>query len=81
MPSVYGVAQWPTKDSTAWVSASMPVAAVMCGGRPVIRLGSSAAILGTMRGSTITSLLWRSGSEMTAATVTSLPVPAVVGTA
>ena len=59
----------------------MPVAAVMGGGRPVIRLGSSAAILGTMRVSTITSLLLRSGSEITAATVTSEPVPAVVGTA
>jgi hypothetical protein len=30
------VAQLPTKASTAWVSASMPVAAVMAGGRPVI---------------------------------------------
>ena len=73
--------QWPTKDSTACVSASMPVAAVMCGGSPVISVGSSAAIFGTRRGSMITSLAWRSGSAMTAATVTSEPVPAVVGTA
>ena len=69
------------KDSTACVSASIPVAAVIDGGSPVISCGSSAAMRGTMRVSTITSLLWRSGSAMTAATVTSEPVPAVVGTA
>ena len=75
------VAQRPTKASIACVSASMPVAAVMAGGRPVISAGSSAATLGTSRVSTITILLLRSGSAITAATVTSEPVPAVVGTA
>ncbi len=59
----------------------MPVAAVMSLGRPSIRFGSSAAMRGTRRVSAITSLRWVSGSEMTAATVTSEPVPAVVGTA
>ena len=73
--------QRPTKDSIACVSASMPVAAVMCGGSPVMSSGSSAAIFGTSRGSMMTSLVWCSGSAMTAATVTSEPVPAVVGTA
>ena len=78
---VPGLAQWPRKDSTAWVSASIPVAAVMAGGKPAISSGSSAAIFGTRRVSTITSLLRRCGSAITAATVTSEPVPAVVGTA
>ena len=59
----------------------MPVAAVIGRGRPVIREGSSAAIVGTMRVSAITSFRLVSGSEITAATVTSEPVPAVVGTA
>ena len=59
----------------------MPVAAVVAGLRPVISNGSSAAILGTRRVSTMTILLSRSGSAITAATVTSEPVPAVVGTA
>jgi hypothetical protein len=59
----------------------MPVAAVMAGGSPAISTGSSAAMRGTMRGSTMTTLSWRSGSAITAATVTSEPVPAVVGTA
>ena len=81
MPSDVGVAQLPTKASTAWVRASMPVAAVMAGGRPVISVASSAARRGTRRGSMITTLLCCSGSAITAATVTSLPVPAVVGTA
>ncbi len=59
----------------------MPVAAVTAGGSPVIRFGSSAAIDGTSRVSAITSFLCVFGSDTTAATVTSEPVPAVVGTA
>ena len=59
----------------------MPVAAVTAGGRPVISVGSSAAISGTRRLSA-TIIFWpMSGSEMIAANVTSDPVPAVVGTA
>ena len=81
MRSVCGVAHCPTNASTACVSASMPVAAVTGGGSPVISDGSSAAIAGTRRVSAITSLRLVSGSEITAATVTSEPVPAVVGTA
>ncbi|GMV58484.1 MAG: hypothetical protein AMXMBFR72_15910 [Betaproteobacteria bacterium] len=67
--------------SIACVSASMPEAAVTWRGSPVISNGSSAAIFGTMRVSAITSFASRCGSEITAATVTSEPVPAVVGTA
>ena len=59
----------------------MPVAAVTWRGSPVISEGSSAAIAGTRRVSAITSFRLVSGSETTAATVTSDPVPAVVGTA
>ena len=59
----------------------MPVAAVTGRGSPVISAGSSAAIVGTSRVSAITSLRLVSGSDTTAATVTSDPVPAVVGTA
>ena len=68
-------------DSTAWVSASMPVAAVMGPGSPVIRLGSSAAISGSSFGSRKNFFSCVSVSETTAATVTSEPVPAVVGMA
>jgi len=46
-----------------------------------MREGSSAAIVGTRRVSATTSFLPCSGSDITAATVTSEPVPAVVGTA
>ena len=67
--------------STAWVSASIPVAAVTWRGNLIMSEGSSAAIVGTRRVSAITSFLLVFGSETTAATVTSDPVPAVVGTA
>ena len=58
----------------------MPVAAVMCGGMPCMTFGSSAAAAGTTRGSTTAAFSCRTGSVSTAATVTSDPVPAVVGT-
>ena len=57
------------------------VAAVIGAGSPVMRHGSSAARRGTRRVSAMTSFVPFSGSEITAATVTSEPVPAVVGTA
>jgi hypothetical protein len=81
MRSVKSVDHWPTKASMAWVNASMPVAAVTWRGRPVINTGSSAAIVGTRRVSAMTNFRLVSGSDTTAATVTSDPVPAVVGTA
>ena len=70
-----------TYASTAWVSASMPVAAVIGPGMPFMSSASSAAASGTSFGSTTTAFTCFTGSVTTAATVTSDPVPAVVGTA
>ena len=70
------------KHSTAWVSASMPVPAVTPAGRPRVSSGSMSATQAAMLGVPPTlNLIFRSGSVMTAQSVTSLPVPAVVGTA
>ena len=68
------------KVSMQWAIASMPVAAVRNGGRPSVSSGSRRAALGTR------CQLWkpslRPSSTMTIAPrATSLPVPAVVGTA
>ena len=59
----------------------MPVAEVMCGGRPTINAPSSAAAVGMSFKSMAGNLRCCTGSEITAAMVTSEPVPAVVGTA
>ena len=60
----------------------MPVAAVTAGGRPSISSGSTSATCGPISGVPPTlNLIFRSGSVITAQSVTSLPVPAVVGTA
>ncbi len=59
----------------------MPVAAVIGPGMPCIICGSSAAASGTSFGSITTDFTCATGSVTTAATVTSEPVPAVVGTA
>ena len=59
----------------------MPVVAVTKGGRPVVSSGSRMAYLGMMAGSLMEALWWVAESVMTAATVVSEPVPAVVGTA
>ena len=59
----------------------MPVAAVIGAGKPVIRLGSSVVIRGISLGSVKNFFACVSGSEMTATSVTSDPVPAVVGMA
>ena len=67
--------------STAWVRASIPVEAVMAGGRLKVTLGSSTAYLG-ISGKSLMAYLYRvSASVITAARVVSLPVPAVVGMA
>ncbi len=65
----------------ACVSASMPVAAVIDFGMPFISSGSSAAASGTSFGSMTADFECWTGSVTTAATVTSEPVPAVVGIA
>ena len=60
----------------------MPVAAVIAGGSPSISSGSTIATCAPMSGVPPTlNLIRRSWSVMTAQSVTSLPVPAVVGIA
>ena len=59
----------------------MPVAAVIGFGMPCISSGSSAAASGTSFGSMTADFTCWTGSVTTAATVTSEPVPAVVGIA
>src|SRR3546814_9251371 len=64
-----------------WASASMPVAAVMCGGRPTVSSGSEITVAGSIFGLKMIFLMWVASSRMTEARPTSEPVPAVVGTA
>ena len=67
--------------SIACVSASMPVVAVVRGGRPTVSPGSRMAYSG-MSLRSMSAYLWCvSLSVMTAAIVVSLPVPDVVGMA
>src|SRR5205809_465279 len=65
----------------AWVSASMPVAAVTLPGSPSTSSGSRKAMRGAASGEPIVNLNFASGSVMTRKGVTSLAVPTVVGTA
>ncbi len=70
------------KHSTAWASASIPVPAVTPAGSFTVSSGSIRATHDAMSGVPPTlNLIFRLGSVMTAHSVTSLPVPAVVGTA
>ncbi len=46
MPADHGLARTDKYDSSAWVSASMPVAAVAPGGSPSVRSGSRIAATG-----------------------------------
>src|SRR5690349_3425031 len=63
------------------VSASKPVAAVIIGGMLTVRCGSKIAQLGIMLGAKKIVFLPVSGKVATALRPTSLPVPAVVGSA
>src|SRR5512136_88607 len=65
----------------AWVRASKPVAAVISRGMETVRRGSTRATLGIIIGLAISIFTSRSVSVMIVNWVTSLPVPAVVGTA
>ena len=65
----------------AWVRTSIPVAAVALGGRLSMSLGSKIAASGIIRSLTRASFRWLALSVMTAYSVTSEPVPAVVGSA
>ncbi len=76
--SVIGVAMMETYASTAWVRASMPVAAVSAGGMPTISSGSLMAMFGVQRQSTIAIFTWVSVLVMMQKRVISLAVPAVV---
>ena len=59
--------------------ASIPVAAAIFGGSVLVVSGSRIASRGKSGKSAISILIFSSGSLMTAAIETSLPVPAVVG--
>ncbi len=63
------------------VRASIPVAAVRCGGNPTVNSGSATAKDGIRCGLKISDFLPRPLNVNTALRPTSLPVPAVVGTA
>src|SRR6266567_1470259 len=76
--SVIGVAMVETYASTAWVRASMPVAAVSAGGLPTIRTGSLMAMFGVQRQSTMAIFTWVSVLVMMQKRVISEAVPAVV---
>ena len=65
----------------AWVSASLPLAAVTSGGRLRVISGSIRAALANQPSWRRLNLAWVSASSRTAFLVTSAPVPAVVGTA
>ena len=67
--------------STAWHSASMPVAAVMRGGSVRVMRGSSTAASGSRLPEMNSIFSARASSRTTATAVASEPVPAVVGTA
>ena len=77
-----GLARSETYDSSSWVKASIPFAAISVLGQLSSRLGSTTATSATSRLSR-NDFLKPSGPcrESTAFLVASLPVPAVVGAA
>ncbi len=77
--SVMDVAFFDVKASTAWIRASIPVAAVTWAGNPTVSSGSSSAADGNKYWLTIPFLSFSVWSDKIAIGVTSLPVPAVVG--
>ncbi len=80
--SVTGLARVDTKDSSSWVKASMPSAAISSGGQVASRSGSTTAHSATSASSRKDFLKPSAPcSESTAFLVASEPVPAVVGTA
>src|SRR5512146_3222418 len=76
--SVIGVAMVETYASTAWVRASMPVAAVRAAGLPTMSSGSLMAMFGVQRQSTMAIFTWVSVLVMMQKRVISEAVPAVV---
>ena len=65
----------------SWVSASRPHDAVIARGRPIVNSGSTIARRGNIPSERRLAFTPCSGERNTALRVTSLPVPAVVGTA
>ena len=81
MPSHNGCHAGDKYDSTLCVSASMPVAAVIAGGRSIVSSGSAKTALASSAGEKMIFLMCVTSSEITDERPTSDPVPAVVGTA
>ena len=79
MPSLIGLPRLLTFASIACVSASMPVAAVSPRGRPVVSIGSRIARRDELVVEDVDLATGAPGAWITAVLVTSLPVPAVVG--
>src|SRR5262245_5303114 len=76
-----GLRRVQTYDSTAWLKASMPVAAVTAAGMLIVSSGSSNAIRQAALGSPHAIFMRDFGLAMRAYDWASLPVPEVVGTA
>ena len=79
-PSPTGVDTFTTIAAIACASASIPVMAVIDGGSPHVRTGSTRACCARRSGLAMPALVWVASSVMTAPPETSEPVPAVVGT-
>src|SRR5579862_2447790 len=79
--STRGLARALTYGSMSCVRASRPVLAVTAGGSPYVNSGSSSATRGSISGLRMLAFTPCSVDPRTALRVTSLPVPAVVGTA
>ena len=74
-----GLARCDSKGSMSWESASIPLVAMVGGGTPTSRSGSTTATFGSSSG--LRRLALTPLPESTELRVTSEPVPAVVGTA
>mmetsp|Transcript_11035 Transcript_11035/g.16251 ORF Transcript_11035/g.16251 Transcript_11035/m.16251 type:complete len:269 (-) Transcript_11035:105-911(-) len=79
--SVMGVPRWDTRGSMHWVRASRPECAVTVAGADTMRAGSTRATAGIIRGLRSDTFTPWAVLRTTLFFVTSLPVPAVVGTA
>ena len=81
MPSHSGWYSGERYDSTLCVSASMPVAAVIAGGRSSVSSGSANTHFASSAGEKMIFFMCVASSDTTAERPTSEPVPAVVGKA
>ena len=81
MPSASGWNPGAQNASKQCTKASMPVAAVIAGGRPTVSSGSLITTPGIICGWKMIFFWWVASLTTTPARPTSEPVPAVVGTA